>query len=120
MQKDTSNNKIVLNDVGSNIEHNTNLLLDLVDYDGQVMNLENTFTATILENDPNIEIKGTNTAKFANGTALFDNLIFVGENGMQNAVYEVATRSIDQSIITTVLNNSDGEYDNTIDVSFRY
>lgn len=120
VKDDTQDNKIYLSNVASGLLYDQPLMFSLVDYDGQVMNLENAMSIKILIDDPDISIRGTDSSHLINGKAELDNLIFVGETGLQNAQYRLTSKAINQAVIAEALDNSNGEYDNTIDVSFRY
>lgn len=120
VQRETSKNQVYLNGVPSDLDYEEDLHFDLVDYDGQVMNLENTRSVKILIADPTLSIRGTDFGRLTNGQATLDDLIFVGEVGKINARYLLTSKTINTRIINEVLDNSGGEYDNFIDVSFRY
>ena len=119
VQRGTQDNKIYLDNIPSGLKYNQTLYFDLVDYDGQVMSLENATSVKVLIDDLRISIKGTDSSRLTNGQAELDNLIFVGEVGLQNTTYKLTSKSIDSTIINQVLENSDGKYDNYVDVSFR-
>ncbi|CAI2361643.1 unnamed protein product [Moneuplotes crassus] len=120
VQRGTQNNKVYLNNVGSGLKHEETLYFDLVDEDGQVMALENAYTLKILANDTGMSAKGTVFDRFEHGQAELGNLIFIGKIGLKNITYKLTSASINSKIINEVLNNSEGEYNNIIDASFRY
>ena len=88
VESGTLNNKISLNDVASNLEYETTLYFDLIDYDGQVLNLEDSSTIKIVADSPGTSVKGTDFAKLTEGKAEFDNLIFVGETGDSDILFK--------------------------------
>ncbi|CAI2369723.1 unnamed protein product [Moneuplotes crassus] len=120
VQSSTTNNKVYLDDIPSGLKYETPLSFDLVDFDGQVMNLINSVNIKILTNDSNLSVRGSDFAVTKNGTATFDNLIFIGETGMKNKTFRLTSVKLDQQIINQVLDNSDKKYTNFIDISFRY
>ena len=119
VRRGTNINKIYLDDVASGLEYDKTLDFDLVDYDGQIMTLENSFILKILVDDPKISVKGTDFDKIENGQATLDHLIFIGEAGLANNTFKLTSRSINPKIISEALDNSNGHYDNFLDVSFR-
>ncbi|CAI2377736.1 unnamed protein product [Moneuplotes crassus] len=120
VQRGTNRNKVLLDNVASGLQYKEKLEFDLVDYDGQIMNLESSNTIKILIEDSRISIKGTDFGKLVNGQTELANLIFIGEVGLQNVKYMLTSKAIDQRILNEVLDNEDGTYDNYIEVSFRY
>lgn len=120
VERGTQNNKIMLEDVPSNLVYDEILLLDLIDFDGQVMALENSASIKILIEDPSLSIRGTDSGRAVNGQATLNGTIFIGEVGLRNAQYLLTSQIIDQRIINEVLDNSGGDYNNLISASFRY
>lgn len=120
VQKGTQNNKIYLDNVPAGLEYQDTLEFDLVDYDGQVMNLQSSTSVKILILDSYLSIRGTNMGRVINGQAQIENIIFVGQIGKTNARYSLTSSAIDSKIINEILDNSNQDYDNYIDVSFRY
>jgi hypothetical protein len=95
----------------------------LVDYDGQIMNLENYNVAKISSSTAEVSISGIDYAKFTNGISEFSNIVFVGMPGRKNAEYFVTTNAIDSAIVPSALmmTPSDAtDYDTKLIVNFRY
>ena len=119
IEKETGRNKIYRSNVASGLEYNNTIHFDLVDYDGQIMKLENSNTIKIISTDSTNRVSGTNYDRITDGWAELDNLIFISETG-KNVSFKITSGAIDSDIITNILGNSDGTYDNTLHVSFRY
>ncbi|CAI2377869.1 unnamed protein product [Moneuplotes crassus] len=120
VQRGTNTNKVLLDNVASGLQYEEKLEFDLVDFDGQIMNLESSNTIKILIEDSRISIKGTDFGKLVNGQTELTNLIFIGEVGLQNVKYKLTSKAIDQNMLNEILGHTDGMYDNYIEVSFRY
>jgi len=88
VKSETSTNKIVLDEVVSGLEYETILEFRLVDYDEQLLILEDSSTVKITSNSLGASVKGTDFAKLNNGTSTFDNLIFKSEAGAQNVSFQ--------------------------------
>jgi len=58
-----------------------------VDFDGQIINLENTHIIKVSPIDLNSSVGGTDFAKLNDGVSKFDNLIFRAETGRKNVKY---------------------------------
>ena len=87
VSKNTHQNKISLEDVASGLDYNQTLYFELVDYDDQVMNLENSKTVKIVPNEDTSSVRGTDFAKLNAGVAEFDNLIFRAEAGKKDVLF---------------------------------
>jgi hypothetical protein len=119
----TTNNKLRIENVPSGLAYNQKLKFALVDYDGQIMSLENSNVAKISSSTAGVSISGIDYAKFTNGIAEFSDIVFVGTPGLKNAEYFVSTRAIDSSIITRTLLKipSDAtDYETKLIANFRY
>ena len=88
VRKGTSTNKIFLDEVASGLEYDNNFQLDLIDYDKQVLSLDNNTIIKITSNDNKAIVKGTDFVRINNGTSIFDNLIFKSEAGAQNISFQ--------------------------------
>ena len=84
----TQENKITLNDVASSLLYQNTLSFDLIDFDRQIMNLENSHTVKIFPKLPTSSVKGTDFSKFQEGIVKFDNLIFINKAGAQEVAFE--------------------------------
>jgi hypothetical protein len=121
--KETSQNKINISDVASGIKHTELIEVELVDYDGQVMVLENEKIVKITPDKAGVEIKGTDYAKFKQGKATFDNLIFIAKPGLLGIIYNLTSKAIDFTLIKHGLDsytNNPEEFVNNFIVDFRY
>lgn len=118
----TDVNKLHIENVWSGNVYDGNITVALVDYDGQVMNLENDGNVKITNPLNSTSVKGTNLVRFKNGVASFNNLIFVGEPGSKNVEYDIYSATIDQSILQKGLGvtSSDYAYKNILFGSFSF
>ena len=121
--------KIVMNDnyvdymsitsVGSGIKYTNDITLALVDYDNQVMVLDNQNLININPlNYSNSSILGTNHDQLFEGVETFSDLIFQGQPGISNVKFVVSSNAIDSNKIQSVFGVQISE--NHIDVSFRW
>ena len=119
--KDSSETNYTIFDVPSGlILENTSISFDLVDSEGQKMNLINEGTIKIVPVTIIASVASTDYAKINNGTVMFDNMIFKAKAGYLNAQYKLTTKAIDSQISSLVQSNSGNAYNTYIDVSFRY
>jgi hypothetical protein len=119
----TTNNKLNIENVPSGLAYNQTLKFALVDYDGQIMNLENSNVAKISSSIAEVSISGIDYAKFTNGISKFSNIVFVGMPGRKNAEYFVTTNAIDSAIVTNALMKTPSDatdYETKLIVNFRY
>lgn len=76
VSSNTTNNHVSITGAASDLLYEEHLIFDLIDFDNQkIPNNQNIVKITSLTS--NATIKGTDYAKLINGTASFDNLIFV-------------------------------------------
>ncbi|CAI2370559.1 unnamed protein product [Moneuplotes crassus] len=120
VQRGTKNNKILLRDVGTGIEYDKNLEFDLVDYDKQVTNLENSAIIKIAPIEKNSSIRGNDFGSVRNGSASIDKVIFQSYFGKHTVPYSLISKAIDSEIIESAFTDTQEEYDNIINVEFRY
>ena len=102
VQTGTTNNIISINNVASGLVYNETLQFTLVDYDNQVMNLENENTLKITAISENASISGTDYTKLAGGVGSFSSLTFVAKAGMDNVQYQVTSKAIDSSKVRVI------------------
>ena len=124
VETSSKNHHLCIEDVASGLLYNHSLYFDLIDFDGQTMNLENSHTIKVSPVNVNASVKGTDSAKINNGTALFDNLIFESTEGEVKYTsitqFELTSKAIDSTIINTLFGGSIQNYTNLLDVKFRY
>jgi hypothetical protein len=119
----TTNNKLSIDNVPSGLTYNQKLKFALVDYDDQIMNLENSNVAKISSSIAGVSISGIDYAKFTNGIAEFSDILFVGTPGLKNAEYSVTSKAIDGVVVSSSLIKvaSDAtDYETQLIVNFRY
>ena len=117
--KESGTDIIEFNDVGSGVVYDHTIYLALVDYDNQVMNLNN--VSQIIINPVNrtlSTILGTNAALLKSGIGTFDNIIAVAAPGMTNVQYRATSKAIDNTKITDVFGAPLSN--NSIAMNFRY
>lgn len=100
---DGQNNSIVLEDVVSGQSYIPGIQLELVDYDGQTVELGLTSTVTVQSIQSGTRVDGTNKMIMTNGTVDLDDLILTSEPGSSNVHFEVLSNSIDYNRVSVQL-----------------
>ena len=116
-QKESSSDKITIDNVGSGIKLQT-LVLVLADYDNQTMVLDSISQLKILPTLNSSKVSGINVAKLWNGIASFDQLVFISNPGSKNVIYQISSKAIDEAKLIEVFGRQ--VYSNSITVSFRF
>ncbi|CAI2387268.1 unnamed protein product [Moneuplotes crassus] len=119
VSKGTLVNKIPIKDVASGLRFTDSLDLELIDYDHQITNLENSNTVKLSPIEQNTNIKGNDFGKITNGSASISDIIFKSHAGNHLVTYSLTSKAIDRRKILSALNNSQGQYDNTVSANFR-
>ena len=110
---------ITIKDMGSGIVLDETLHLELLDYENQVMVLENANSISIFpRNTSEASVQGINTALLQSGKAEFDGLIFIAHPGAESIQFYATSKAINTAKIRAAYNHSIS--DNDIFVSFRY
>lgn len=120
VEKGSTDNKIYINETGSGLQYENTIELELVDYDNQVMVLENSEVAKISPTSANAEITSTDFAKFTKGGTIFDSLVLVSQPGLTDIKYQLTSKAINSQIISQVLVNSSTNYQTSLYVDFRF
>ena len=107
---------IVLTNVASGLTYNETLILLLVDYDGQTMNLISNGQIKIVPVTNGASLSGVDYSVLVNGQSDFDSLQFVYAPGQVNIQFLATCDLIDQEKVS-YLNLPTND---SIDVSFRY
>ena len=97
------NYSIVLEDVASGQTYIPGIQLELVDYDGQTVELGLTSTVTIQSIESDTRVDGTNKVVMTNGTVDLDDLILIAEPGSSDVNFEVLSNSIDYDRVSVHL-----------------
>ncbi|CAI2371546.1 unnamed protein product [Moneuplotes crassus] len=117
--KDQPNTKVKFSDIGSGISISTPIVLALLDYDGQIVNLNNEDQVSVLSpSGSNSSILGVSSVTLEAGIATIDGIIFVDEPGIQNSTFLLSTDAIDRVKVSTVFPSEN--FSNEITVNFRY
>ena len=117
-EKDSSQDQIVLNNIGSGISGNISFVFGLYDFDDQVVSLDNVSQITIRSIVNNTLVSGSTSIKVIKGIAKFDSVIFTSFPGYKNISFGLTSNAIDlakvrkQISLNYTLNN--------ILVSFRF
>ena len=111
-------NKINLKNVGSGVKLNQSFKLVLVDYDDQIMVLDNSTQLKIFSLSNSNRVLGVNSNKVDSGVADFSNLIFVGEPGSQNIMFPIESKILSSTKINEIYGSN--AFTNAVSVSFRY
>lgn len=115
-------NKVTLGGVASGLDFDTPTIFDLVDYDNQVMNMEDSSIVKLTGKSANSSIFGTDYAKINSGIASFDVINFMASSGRQGVEYSVTTKAIDSAKAMLVAQNDEDyqqNYVTTLKVNFR-
>ena len=108
-----------ITNVGSGIEYSYDITLVLLDYDNQIMVIDNQDRINIIPlNYSRSSVLGTNHGQLVEGVATFSNLIFQGQPGTSNVKFVASSNAIDSHKIHSVFGAQIS--DNHIDVSFRW
>jgi hypothetical protein len=111
-------NEMVIDDIGSNIKYEKEVKLALLDYDDQVMVLNNANQITLNPVDTTISsISGVNSALLYSGVATFDSIIAITKYGSQNVMYQTSSKAINNAKISKVYGAPIS--DNSIIFNFR-
>ena len=116
VQRNTLNDYIEFNNIGSGVRDNQVLELAIVDLDNQIMNQDSVSKITITGFTPNSSLSGINSAISNQGVAVFDDVAFVYQPGSSDILYRVTSSILDSSKLAQIGLN---DY-STISVSFRY
>lgn len=122
VSKDTGNNLVSLNNIGSGIEYTGGITLSLVDYDDQEMVLENESTIKITPISANSSISGNDYSKVSAGVAEFPQITFVSKAGTVGKLYLLDSKAIDDSKVKAITTDQEYKeiYASHLNVSFRY
>jgi hypothetical protein len=116
--KMVGSNEMVIDDIGSNIKYEKEVKLALLDYDDQVMVLNNANQITLNPVDTAISsIGGVNSVLLRDGIATFNNLIAVAKYGSQAVQYQASSKGIDNNKVKQV--HKDWVCNNIITFNFR-
>jgi hypothetical protein len=109
---------MIINEVGSGIKYEKPLQFALLDYDKQVMVLNNVDQIILTSVNLTISsIAGINSALMKNGIATFYNLVAIAKYGSKDIKYQANSKAIDSAKIRTALGSLN--WDNIISFNFR-
>ena len=108
---------IVLDNIGSGIVNEDSFTLELLDFDNQVMILNNQNQITISAmNRSQASVSGTNSKQISSGVATFDSFIAIAEPGLKGVKFQATSKSIINAKVTRVHGTA---FENIIDINFR-
>jgi hypothetical protein len=114
------NTTIKLEEVTSGLTYESSFTVNLIDYDGQTVNIENSTTVKINPITPGAYLSGTDFAKVIDGKAIFNSITFNYIAGASNVFYSLSSSAINQQIVTRVLNgSSSADFETKLDIDFR-
>jgi predicted outer membrane repeat protein len=119
----TNSTNLVLNNVPSGLLYAQDLDIKLVDYDEQIMNLENDRVVKLATITEGAKISGNDYAKLEEGQAKITNLIFTHSPGAQNIEYNLLSKVLDKEQIKVGLSLDEEEYQHYLTkvyVNFRF
>ena len=123
IQMSTNGNKIYIEDVGSGVVYNQDLVLALIDNENQIMTSDNKSAVKIQPLSQNDRVIGSNTAMFTQGIATFDSLKLTSSPGAKNILFDISSSIINQEKLIYGVGLTDtnrDQYENRIIASFRY
>ena len=121
--KGTGNNQIYIYNAVSGQKHSDIIELELIDFDNQILVLENSETVKIQSFLSNSSISGNDYAKFTNGLAVLDDIEFIAKPGSESVIYNLTSNALDFDTISAGIMNfedSASDYINNILATFRY
>ena len=122
--KGTDNNRISINNAVSGQRHGNIIELELIiDFDNQVLFLENSETVKIQSFESNTSVRGIYFVKFIIGTAKFDEIEFIAKPGSENVIFNITSKALDTNIISAGLSQyitDSNEFLSNILATFRY
>ena len=115
----SKDDEIVVSGVGSGIILQKNLKIALIDYDEQVMVLDNSSQVIILsKNLTEAKISGVNTVKIKNGVGIFTRFAAISKPGSTGITFKISSKSINQQEISTIFENEITQKDLTMNFRF--
>ncbi|CAI2373025.1 unnamed protein product [Moneuplotes crassus] len=117
--KNDSDSQIHLTGIGSGVVISAPVKLALLDYDNQVMNLNNVDQVGIFsQNSSHSIVGGANSFPFKSGIATVEGIIFESKPGSKNVTFNAPTSAIDSNKVNTAFPNED--FSSYITVDFRF
>lgn len=123
INRDTQSNKISINNAASGLPYTQNLVFAIVDYDYQVMNLQDSAVVKITPVDNYASVTSIDYAKFTKGIATFTKPTFKAIPGHKNVEYTLRSLAINDMILSNVISTSESDletYHNLLYVNFRF
>ena len=115
----STEDEMLLDNVGSGIPYPHTLNLGLYDYDDQIMILDSSDQISISPVDlQSSDISGINVGLLSQGSTSFDNVAFISSPGLVNVQFKATSKAIDDDKIQNVFGNTVSN--NTINVNFRF
>ena len=115
----SSQDEIVLDNVGSGITYPQTLNLGLYDYDDQIMVLDSSDQISISPADSqSSDVSGVNIGLLNQGSTSFDSIAFISSPGSVDVQFKATSKAIDDDKIQNVFNESVSN--NSIFVNFRF
>ena len=102
----------------SGVAYEQSIKLELVDYDDQVLVLNNYNHVDYIPLNSSVKIAGSNSALFKNGVATFNNIIIRAIPGSNNVLFNINTLAIDDAKIQSAYGGLLS--DNIVSTDFRY
>ena len=111
--------EIHLANVGSGVDLDSPIKFSLLDFDNQVMVLNNVDQISIFPyNYSEASSRGVNTVPLNNGMAMFDAIQLVSEIGAKGIKYKISTNAIDSAKVSELYGSS--TFTDQIIVDFRF
>ena len=117
--KDQPTSFIKLTNIGSGVSIPSPIEFALLDYDNQVVNLNNEDQIGIFAlSGSNSTVGGVNSFNFRSGIATVEGIIFANQPGARNVMFDTNTDAIDKSKVATAFPGQDFNSDITVDFRF--
>lgn len=118
IEQNSTTDSITLTGVGSGIQLDKSLVLQLVDHDNQIMELESISQISIQAKSINQSVAGTNVKRVTNGVATFDDLVFKSYPGDANIKFVLSSNALKSNMLSLQYGSSFTQAPLT--VNFRY
>ena len=118
IQQNSTSESVTLDNVGSGIQYDGSLVLQIVDHDNQVMILDSSSQISIQAKSSNQSVTGTTAKKVTKGVAEFDELIFQSYPGDTNIEFKITSNALKRSVLALQYGVNFSQA--PITVNFRY
>ena len=116
---ESSSDQMSISYIASGIQYENDIVFELVDYDNQIMVLNNINQVEMsVTNSSRLQLKGTNNGKLKSGVATFSNFKAISKPGNTNILISIKCKAIDSTKILKVFGKQFGS--SSLTINFRY